>query len=306
MTRLLPLVVSAALGAGACAGEGPRIVGIGPTVVLWERASAPTPPVKQAPMTVDEAKSIAAAFDGAHNCEATARAMHERDHQRGWAVMNQCIRRPDFTDLEGMTSLPWRDHLLAQPDLSQLVGHVVAARGGDVQNDLRICRRARVPVFSLKAAVAEPDSYQGRTVLVRAAPRGGRLVNGARAVELVETRVMAEPEWVAAGPRMSTTAETTTRPADAAYASQHAPEGYRRSEGSRVAVMHNVSVETGLTVIADVGDDPFLETGTDYVLLLRFDGTREAVNGTVLEEIPVATVLGYFEPASGLFARLGR
>ena len=50
----------------------------------------------------------------------------------------------------------------------------------------------------------------------------------------------------------------------------------------------------------------FLESGTDYVLLLRFDGTREAVAGSVVIERPVATVVDSFEPSSGLFARLGR
>lgn len=297
---------SMALGALACATEAPRWIGTAPTAVVWESAPAPPTAAPSAAMTAEEARSIAEAHDAAHTCEATARALYERNQQRGWAVMNQCIRRSDFTDLEGMTSRPWLEHLLAEPELPKLIAHVIAARGGDVQNDLRICRRARVPVFSLKAATAEPDTYQGRLVVVRAAPRGGHKVNGARAVELAETRVMAEPEWVPSGPRTSIATETSTSQRGAAGAGSEGREGWRRSEGQRVEVLHNVSVETGLGILVDVGEEPFLESGTDYVVLLRFDGTREAVRGSVLEETPVATLLGYFEPSSGLFARLSR
>ena len=81
---------------------------------------------------------------------------------------------------------------------------------------------------------------------------------------------------------------------------------FRRSEGEQVEILHNVSVETGRTVLADASDDPFLEAGTDYVVLLRFDGELEVASGSILETRPVATVVASFEPSSGLFARLGR
>ena len=148
--------------------------------------------------------------------------------------------------------------MVARADAGKLVAHVVAVRGGDVHNDLRLCRRAHIPVFSLKAAVADPASYQGRHVLLLGVPREGRLVDGMRAVEIAETRIMAESEWVAAGPRVSTANETTTRDDAAATTRSRLREDYRRQEGPRVEVMHNVSVETGREIMVDANNDPFL------------------------------------------------
>ncbi|MBI1945251.1 MAG: hypothetical protein HYS27_06120 [Deltaproteobacteria bacterium] len=297
------VVLLAALAAAACA-ENPRLVGAAPTV-LWEHAPNEPRAPAAAPLSVEEARTIAAAHDAAHTCELTARALRGHDRARGWAVLQHCIERPDFTDLEALTSAPWLEDVAASPDAARLLAHVIAARGGDVHHDLRLVRRARIPVFSLQAAIADPESYQGRYLLLLGTPKAGHQHGGMRAVEIVETRIMAESEWVAAGPRTTTQTATSMRRDDGNHAVP-LNEDYRRSEGPRVEVLHNVSVETGRGILVDVGDDPFLEVGTDYVLLLRFDGTRDAVNGSVLEERPVATVVAYFEPASGLFARLGR
>lgn len=303
---LMTCAVTAAGGFAACSPvEAGRIVGPNPTV-LWDDREVQAP-YKPAPITADEARSIAFAHDAAHTCELTARAIRAKDRARGWAVMEQCISRPDFTDLEMILGVPWIDDMRAHHDNGNLVAQVIAARGGDVTSDLRLVRRAKLPVFSLKAAVNEPDSYKGKLVLMRGTARSGRTVNGARALDLAETRVMAESEWVAIGTRAQS--ETTTEQRD--FANNNVRRGltekFGRTEGGKVEVLHNVSVETGLELMAAVeGDAPFLESGTDYVLLLRFDGTREVVDGSVTDEKPVATVVGYFEPETGLFARLGR
>lgn len=304
---LVIAVVCAPLLGSACLTpvEAPRIVGTNPTV-LWDDREVQAPH-KPAPITADEARSIALAHDAAHTCELTARAISAKDNARGWAVMQQCVTRPDFTDLEILLGVPWIDDLRAHHDHGSIVGHVIAARGGDVTHDLRLVRRAKLPVFSLKAAVNEPDSYKGKLVLMRGNARSGRSVNGARALELAETKVMAESEWVSIGTR--TQSETTTEQRD--FANNNVRRGlnerFGRTEGGKVEVLHNVSVETGLEIMAAVeGDAPFLESGSEYVLLLRFDGTREVIDGSETDERPMATVLGYFEPETGLFARLGR
>ncbi len=283
--------------------ETPRLVGTGPTVV-WEGAHDAPPAPSAAPLSLEEARTIADAHEAAHACVLTARALRQHDHARAWAVMEQCIRRPDFTDLESILSAPWIERVRAHPNATELVAHVVAARGGDVQHDLRVVRRARIPLFSLKAAAADPESYLGRHVLVLGAARDSHTVDGTRTLEIAETRIMAESEWVALGPRTATHTATTVRRAD----DEAGPlrDDYRRSEGQRVEVLHNVSVETGRTLLVDASADPFLEVGTDYVLLVRLDGVRDAVEGSVIEERPVGTVLASFEPSSGLFARLGR
>ncbi|MCC7074294.1 MAG: hypothetical protein IT383_23510 [Deltaproteobacteria bacterium] len=283
--------------------ETPRLVGTGPTV-LWEGAHDAQPAPAAAPLSLDEARTIADAHEAAHACVLTARALRQHDHARAWAVMEQCVLRPDFTDLESLLSAPWHERLRAHPEATRLVAHVIAARGGDVAHDLRLVRRARIPLFSLKAAAADPESYRGRHVLLLGEPRDGRSADGARALEIVETRIMAESEWVALGPRTATQTASAVRRDDG----EPAPlsEEYRRSEGQRVEVLHNVSVETGRSLVVDASDDPFLEVGSAYVLLVRLDGVREAVEGSVIEERPVGTVLASFEPSSGLFARLGR
>jgi hypothetical protein len=299
------LVVAALSSASCAAVEAPRIVGPEPTVV-WEKATPAPPATRPAPMSADEARSIALAHDAGHTCELTARALRAKDRQRGWAVMEQCARRPDFTDLETLLSRPWIEDVVAFDAQVDLIASVIAARGGDVHNELRLLRRARVPVFSLRAAVAEPETYKGRLVLMRGAPRGGRNVGGARALEIAETKVMAESEWVASGPRQRTSTETDVRDHSGNSVKPGVSERFRRNDGQTLEILRNVSVATGLEVLAQVQGELFLEPGTDYVLVLRFEGTREAVEGTTTADRAVATVVGYFEPENGLFARLGR
>lgn len=303
---MLRLSLAIAVGLVGCvAVEAPLIVGPNPTVVWDERE--PQEMVKPAPMSVDEARSIAFAHDAAHTCELTARTLRAKDKQRGWAVMEQCIGRPDFNDLELLLSPPWITEVKKHPDYGSMVAHVIAVRGGDVTYDLRLCRRAKLPVFSLKAAVTEPDSYKGKLVLMRGSARSGRNVGGSRALEIAETRIMAESEWVASGPRAQSQSDTEQRDFAGNNVRRGLTDRFSRQENLKVEVLHNVSVETGLEVLAAVeGDAPFLESGTDYVLLLRFEGTREVVDGSETDDKPMATVVGYFEPENGLFARLGR
>jgi hypothetical protein len=83
-------------------------------------------------------------------------------------------------------------------DAALLLAHVMAVRGGDIESDLRLLRRRKMPVYSLQAALAEPDSYKGRAVILRAAARDGRNTGGGRTFRLVETKLMAESRWVTA------------------------------------------------------------------------------------------------------------
>lgn len=295
----------AVLLGGACAADPLRLVGTGPTR-LWEPHELEAPAAPSAPITRDEAAGIALAHDSAHGCELTARALRQRDRARGRAVMEECWQRPDFTDLEILLAPPWIDELRAHPDAARRVAQVIAARGGDVEHDLRLVRRARLPLSSLRGALAEPEGFRGRYVLMLGTPQEGRGGGAARSVELAETRIMAESEWVSDGSHAASVLERRTDDGDDDPPAARHRETLRHREGRRVEVLHNVSVETGRVVLAELGEDPWLEAGTDYVLLLRFDGVRESVSGSVVEELPVATIVASFEPSSGLFARLGR
>jgi hypothetical protein len=300
-----PFVALVPVVAGCATVEAPRIVGPEPAVV-WEDAGPSQASSEPAPITVDEARSIALAHDAAHSCETTARQVASKDKARGWAIMQECVQRPDFSDLETLLASPWIDEVRASPEAAAMVAHVMAVRGGDVENDLRLVRRAKMPLFSLKAAIADPDSYAGRLIVMRGSPASGRTVNGARALEINETKVMAESAWVSSGPRLSSSTSTDQIDNSGNNMRPGLRERFNRSEGAKVEVERNVPVETGLSILAQVNGEPFLEPGSDYVLVLRFDGTRETITGTVTEDQPVATVVGYFEPETGLFARLGR
>lgn len=294
--------------ASGCASPS-SVVGIEPTV-LWEESSQfeRTP---LAPLTPDEARRIALAHDAAHTCEQTARAMAKKDPLRGFAVMRECILRNDFSDLEGLVEGMWAADVARSPDAPLLLAHVMAVRGGDVENDLKLLRRRKMPVYSLQAALAEPESYAGRAVIVRGNARDGRVTGVGRTFRLVETKVMAESEWVTA----PGTSRLVTREHDE-RADQPGVDVKGRGtvqRGSRdatekVEIEHNVSVKTGRSLHARVETgEPSLEPATDYVIVLRFEGERETKDedGNVEVE-PAGVVVGYFEPETGLFARLSR
>jgi hypothetical protein len=278
--------------------------------VLWEHA-AERGHAAPAPLTKAEARRVALAHDAAHTCEETARAMARKDPARGWQVMEQCIRRTDFSDLEGLIEGPWAESVATSPDAALLLAHVIAVRGGDVGEDLKLLRRRKFPVYSLQAALAEPGSYKGRTVLLRATARDGRNGGSGRTFRLVETKVMAESEWVAAPrrPRLSTRIhdESADQPG-VDVKGRGAITRDEREETEKVEVMHNVSVDTGRSLLARVdGDEPSFEPATDYVVVVRFDGERDVTDdeGNVDSEAG-GSVIGYFEPETGLFARLSR
>jgi hypothetical protein len=303
--RTLAIVVSglSMAVAGCTTGLG-NVVGAEPTM-LWEQA-AETPRSQTKPLTREEARRIAMSHEAAHSCEVTARSMRQRNPARGWQVMEQCIRRKDFSDLEIIVNGIWAEEFKTSPDAAKLLAHVIAVRGGDVASDLRVIRRQRLPLYSLAAALSEPEAYKGRYVLMRgnAVPSRASIAGG-RSLKLVETKVMAMSEWVNApdGRRLSTDFEIeTTRQQDISIHGRNT-ERTLRGENEKVEIFRNINVATGLELVGRLdGLDPHLEPATDYVMLLRFDGVRESDE----EEEGLASVVEYFEPQSGLFARLGR
>jgi hypothetical protein len=303
---LLLMTTSTACGHGWTGSVGEQ-----PTVV-WEDAVAHEK-LPLEPLSRDEARRIALAHDAAHTCEQTARAMARKDPERGFAVMEQCIRRNDYSDLEGLIEGPWADRVAASPDAAVLLAHVMAVRGGDVENDLRLLRRRKMPVYSLQAALAEPQSYKGRAVILRGTARDGRANGAGRSFRLVETKVMAESHWVTAPRTKRVDVRDDGETAEPAGVDVRRGTVQRggRSQTEKVEVEQNVSVETGRSLLARIdGDEPSLEPATDYVVVLRFEGERSNPSADGDEgdaEIEASgVVVGYFEPETGLFARLSR
>lgn len=310
LLRALFRVAAVAVPALSFACAGPQVVGPEPTI-LWEDAPTPSTSSSKTPLSADEARRIAIAHDAGHTCEQTARAMSKKDPQRGWAVMRECVKRNDFSDLEILIEGLWADDMAKDPDAAMMFAHVIAVRGGDVGADLRLLRRRKMPVYSLQAALAEPDAYKGRVVILRGVAKQGRSNGGARAFRLVETKVMVESEWVSAPNTTRLSTRDSNELADQPgvdVRGRGVVERNRREQSQKVEVEHNVNVETGLEMVGRVdSDEPSLEPATDYVLVVRFEGVKEAADedGNV-DEDGVGVVIGYFEPENGMFARLGR
>jgi hypothetical protein len=308
MVRAVSFLSLVVLGA-SCASMAPTVGGE-PTV-LWENAR-PREAESAASLSESEARRIARAHDAAFSCEGTARAMAKRDEERGWQVMRQCIMRSDFTDLELLLEGEWADRVKDSADAHSLLAHVIAVRGGDVESDLRLLRRRKMPLFSLAAALTEPSSYAGRFVLVRGTAKNGRAVDNGRAFDLIETKVMAESEWV-------TTPGTARQSSKRSGAVVDRPgvdisgrglvEDSQLDETSKVEVLHNVSVETGRSLMARLqSGEPSLEPAVDYIIVVRFKGLEkgEADLDGEYEETAVGEVVDYYEPETSRFARLGR
>ncbi len=305
MLRLSCFVVVVAVWSGcSTTSQG---VGTEPTV-LWEDAREPETLVR-AELKDDEARRIAAAHDIARACEQTARAMHKKDPPRGWAVMRHCIRRNDFSNLEILIEGIWAEPMAADPDAALLLAHVIAVRGGDVGNDLRLLRRRKMPVYSLQAALAEPESYVGRTLILRGAARHGRSMGGGRAFQIVETKVMAEGEWVTRPGTGRSLTRSHNELADQPDLSvrRGVVERNLKETSERSEVLHNVNVDTGLELVGRTEtDEPSLEPAIDYVLVVRFEGVREAIDADGdVDEAATGVVVGYFEPENGMFAQIG-
>jgi hypothetical protein len=308
--RAKTTMVAAAMGclAAACTSTS-WTVGDHPTVIWQDAQSAEAVP--SAPLSETEARRIARAHDHAHSCETSARAMRRRDTDRGFALMRQCILRNDFGDLEALLDSEWSEQVEAAPDAVALLAHVVAVRGGDVEADLRLLRRRKMPLYSLQAALAEPDAYQGRFILVRGTAKGGRAVDGGRELRLKETKVMAESEWVTArgSTRVATKHQgTSVDQPGIDVVGRGRIDDHHRSETVKVEIERNVSVETGREIVARLTTgEPSLEPATDFVVVLRFAGVApiENADGETVDE-PVGVITDYFEPETSRFARLSR
>ncbi len=248
-------------------------------------------------------------------CEKAARRIHEINPDQGWAALGACIERTrwprgEFTQLELLTNGYWDDELRTKPDAPRLMARVIALRGGDVEGDIPLVQKSRVPLFTLAAALRQPDVYKGRWVLVRCALTEIRQEGNRAALMMRETSLRATAHEVQDGPisRYDTSARGSARGefsgstrnartgrTDYSGAGSGQYSSSRRSEFSTVSQkFENERVETGRRAVGKLPQaDPFLEPEKDFVFLARFDGVSPG-----RDEQPVAllTVAGYYQP----------
>ncbi|RMH16934.1 MAG: hypothetical protein D6701_08165, partial [Gemmatimonadetes bacterium] len=113
-------------------------------------------------------EEFAKALPSAKRCEYEARKYYDAGKtNKGWKLLMGCVKRGDFTHLKPLLEEPWLTELGKRRGGAEMLAHVMATRGGDVSGDLRLLHEKRVPVFSLSSAIAEPEVYEDRLIILR-------------------------------------------------------------------------------------------------------------------------------------------
>ena len=287
-----------------------------------EPIAAPTP--QAAPTRLEPSPRQAAPFDAKGfaasqltplECEKGARNLRDFNPDQGWSALVACIERSrwprgEFTQLELLTGGFWDQDLQKRPEAPRLIAKVVALRGGDVEGDIPLVQKSRVPLFTLAAALRQPDVYKGRWVLVRGALSEIRQEGTRAAAMLRETSLRATAREVQEGP-ISRYESSSKGSAQGEYSSSVRSSRYGRTDSKGSASgqytssgrseystvkqkFENERVETGRRAVGKLLQaDPFLEPEKDFLFLARFDGVSPSH-----EDQPVAllTVAGYFQP----------
>ena len=209
-------------------------------------------------------EAYASRFRSPASCEEAARAAITVSRDHAWRVLLACVRRGRFTPLPRLLDGAWDADLRTRADASNLLLQMVAARGGDVERDLQLIGKRHLAIYPLSTAVAKPEAYRGRLVLLRASIQGVSAADGPpelRAIQLGSVQMMAG-SW-----------------------------DKRRQFTSR----EYTATERQL-IVRLPRPDPSLEAGLELVLLGRFDGLSAPTE--VEDKLPVLTVLAHALPGA--------
>ena len=259
--------------------------------------------------------------DTAMDCEASARAMRQSGPQHAWEALRACIEigrfnRGPFTQIALLTSY-WDDELRARPDAPRVVGQVIANRGGDVDGDISRLQKVRMPVFTLGAAMKQPDVCKGRYVILRARLFDVKMDEKNATALLAETSMKpaeglrdSGDVYVSSYNRSGSSSGSST--GSGAYQtdrygsgrgsySSSGESGYNSSgsstSGFAKRFYENVVHATGRQALGKLPEpDPFLEPGKEFVFVARFDGARPGnpPNGTMA----ALTIMTYYSPGA--------
>jgi hypothetical protein len=156
------------------------------------------------------AAEYAARFPTDGECEAEARRIDAKNRDLALKLLAVCIDRGDFKRLNALVDAPWTNTLKSLPDANVWCARVVAARAGDVENDVKACAKAGLAVRTLEQLFAEPDKAKGTIVIFRARID---VEHTGKGVKLVETSVEdGEVETQPTGRRISATLGTNKLP----------------------------------------------------------------------------------------------
>jgi hypothetical protein len=113
------------------------------------------------------AKDYAARFPTDSDCEAEARRITEKSQEFALRLLKACVDRGDFRRMTALTDAPWTSLLAADADAIKLCARVVAARAGDIENDVKACAAVGIKVATLNEVLTVPEKGKGKIVLFR-------------------------------------------------------------------------------------------------------------------------------------------
>jgi hypothetical protein len=273
-----------------------------------DQPSSSGPRATELPPDPLNAQTFAAQYPNPNVCERQARRYLSLSRDDAWAALKACIEGTPFTSLQALMSGAWSQELRSRPGAAALIAKVVAHRGGSVEGDLRLLNEQRLPIFSLAAAIAQPDTYKGRYVLVRAQVGDMRTAEEKPTVWLVEQGLgsVASEQQVGIATRTDSVSTTsgnvggeTTLGGGNVSGSLAKDKTTRNSH--TILRYDNISSDTGRAALGRLQKaDPFLAPGRDFVILARFDGMR-TTSGALDEEdegprIPVLSIVSYHIP----------
>jgi hypothetical protein len=259
--------------------------------------------------------------DTAMDCESSARAMRQSNPQHAWEALRACIEigrfnRGPFTQIALLTSY-WDDELRTRPDAARVVAQVMANRGGDVDADISRVQKVRMPVFTLKAAMKQPDVYKGRWVIMRARLNDVKMDDKSATAVLAETSLKPAEAirdsgdvYVSSysgsrsysGSGTGSGAYSTDRYGSGRGSYSYDSSGSYNSSGSSVSgygkrFYENVVHATGRQALGKLPEaDPFLEPNKEFVFVARFDGSRPGSEPNSV--VANLTIFAYYFPGA--------
>jgi hypothetical protein len=251
-----------------------------------------------------DARAYASQFTNLNECESGARLLKETSADEGWAVLLACSEKHTFSNIRLLLAGAWDEELRSRPEAGRLITRVVSLRGGDVDGDLDLVQRKKIPLFSLSAAMKSPDVYKGRLLVMRAKLSDFRTKENVHTAMLTERSIRAQTREVETGTKYKYTRESSAKASGEYETTDYGSgrgsaeySGKSEARSTKLKDMHeNVQVDTGRAALGRLAEpDPFLEPDKDYIFLVRFEGLRQT---STQGENPVAlvSVMGYFAP----------
>jgi hypothetical protein len=312
------VVFAAGCASAPRTAESPRTA---PEPLAVDLDAAPPPPQSKSPSTFN-ARVWVSWQETAMDCEASARAMRQSNPAHSWEALRACIEigrfsRGPFTQIALLTSF-WDEELRTRQDAARVVGQVIANRGGDVDGDISRLQRVRMPVFTLGAAMKQPEVYKGRYVIIRARLFDVKMDEKNATAMLAETSMKPSEGlrdngdvYVSSYNRSSSYSGSgtgsgsyqTDRSGSGRGSYSYAGEGGYSSAGSSTSgfakrFYENVVHATGRQALGRLPEaDPFLEPNKEFVFVARFDGARP---GNAPNTAPMAalTIFTYYSPGA--------